>query len=165
VDGTLSGLIVGMTLTTKPEDIYRALVEATAYGARTILTAYGAHGVHVRRLFACGGIAQKNPFIMQLYADVIGRPIGIARSAQTPALGSAMFGALAAGAARGGYDSIADAAREMGGTTGVVYRPIPENQRIYDQLYREYAALHDHFGRGANDVMKRLKTIKAAQSS
>lgn len=165
VDGTLSGLIVGMTLTTKPEDIYRALVEATAYGARTILTAYGAHGVHVRRLFACGGIAQKNPFIMQLYADVIGRPIGIARSAQTPALGSAMFGALAAGAARGGYDSIADAAREMGGTTGVVYRPIPENQRVYDQLYREYAALHDHFGRGANDVMKRLKTIKAAQSS
>lgn len=101
---------------------------------------------------------------MQIYADVLGYEIRIARSAQAPALGAAMFGAVAAGADKGGYDSIVDAAKRMGGVKDIVYRPIPENQAIYEKLYAEYVKLHDYFGRGGNDVMKRLKDIKRDQS-
>ncbi|MEF9972772.1 MAG: ribulokinase [Clostridia bacterium] len=164
VDGRLSGMMLGMTLTTKPEEMYRALIEATAYGARMIFDTFEQSGVHIKNLYACGGIAQKNPFVMQVYADVTGREIRIARSTQAPALGSAMFGALAAGKAAGGYDSIVDAAKEMGGVLDVVYKPIAENQRVYEKLYQQYARLHDYFGRGENDVMKRLKEIKTEQS-
>ena len=117
------------------------------------------------KLYACGGISQKNPFLMQVYADVLKREIRIARSTQTPALGSAMFGAVAAGKAAGGYDRIEDAAAEMGGTLPVVYRPDAQRAEIYEKLYQEYKLLHDYFGRGANDVMKRLKDIKKAQSN
>lgn len=163
VDGGLSGLILGMTLTTKPEEIYRALVEATAFGARTIHEAFEFSGLPIWKLYACGGIAQKDPFVMQVYADVTGREIRVVRSTQAPALGSAMFGAVAAGSGAGGYDSIEKAAREMGGLTDAVYKPIPGNRRIYDQLYSEFALLHDWFGRGGNDVMKRLKAIKELQ--
>ena len=164
VDTNLTGMMMGMTLTTKPEEMYRALVEATAYGARMIVDTFNKSGVKIEEIYACGGIAQKNAFMMQIYADVLGYEIRIARSAQAPALGAAMFGAVAAGAARGGYDSIVDAAKHMGGVKDVVYRPIPENQAIYEKLYAEYVTLHDYFGRGGNDVMKRLKDIKRAQS-
>jgi len=102
---------------------------------------------------------------MQVYADVLNREIRIARSLQTPALGSAMFGAVAAGGEKGGYDSIVDAAREMGGVDELYYRPNPENVKVYEKLYREYVILHDYFGRGGNDVMKRLKDIKEEQRS
>ncbi len=163
VDGGLSGLIVGLTLTTRPEEIYRALIEATAFGARTIHEAFERGGVAIKNLYACGGIARKDPFFMQIYADVTGREIRVARSAQAPALGSAMFGAVAAGREAGGYGSIREAAREMGGLTDAVYRPVPENRRVYDRLFEEYTRLHDWFGRGGDDVMKRLKTIKEAQ--
>ena len=162
VDVDLTGLIMGMTLTTKPEDIYRALIEATAYGARKIVETFVENGVKVEKLYACGGISQKNPFLMQTYADILKREIRIARSTQTPALGSAMFGAVAAGKARGGYDTIVDAASEMGGTLPTVYTPIEAHSRVYDRLYAEYSRLHDYFGRGENDVMKRLKEIKKA---
>jgi L-ribulokinase len=121
-------------------------------------------GVKIDEIYACGGISQKNAFIMQIYADVLGYEIRIARSAQAPALGAAMFGAVAAGADKGGYDSIVDAAKRMGGVKDIVYRPIPENQAIYEKLYAEYVKLHDYFGRGGNDVMKRLKDIKRDQS-
>ena len=157
--------MLGMTLTTKPEEMYRALVEATAYGARMIVDTFNKSGVRIDEIYACGGIAQKNAFMMQIYADVLGYEIRISRSAQAPALGAAMFGAVAAGAANGGYDSIVDAARNMGGVKDVVYRPIPENQAVYEKLYAEYATLHDYFGRGGNDVMKRLKDIKRAQAA
>ncbi|MDO4547957.1 MAG: ribulokinase, partial [Clostridia bacterium] len=110
VEGRLSGMMLGMTLQTKPEEMYRALIEGTAYGARMIFDTFEKSGVHISNLYACGGIAQKNPFIMQVYADVTNREIRIARSTQAPALGSAMFGALAAGKENGGYDSIVDAA-------------------------------------------------------
>jgi len=163
VDGGLSGLILGLTLTTTPEEIYRALVEATAFGARTIHEAFEKNGVAIKNLYACGGIARKDPFFMQIYADVTGREIRVARSAQAPALGSSMFGAVAAGPAAGGYASIRDAAREMGGLTDAAYRPVPENHRVYDRLFAEYTQLHDWFGRGGNDVMKRLKAIREAQ--
>ena len=153
-----------MTLTTKPEDIYRALIEATAYGTRMIIDTFEENGVAIERLYACGGISQKNPFLMQVYADVLKREIHIARSTQTPALGSAMFGAVAAGKAAGGYDTIEDAAKEMGGTLPTVYRPCPKNSAMYEKLYAEYRRLHDYFGRGGNDVMKRLKGIRREQT-
>lgn len=164
VDVDLTGMLLGMTLTTKPEDIYRALIEATAYGTRMIIDTFEESGVAIERLYACGGISQKNPFLMQVYADVLKREIHIARSTQTPALGSAMFGAVAAGKAAGGYDTIEDAAKEMGGTLPTVYRPCPKNSAMYEKLYAEYRRLHDYFGRGGNDVMKRLKGIRREQT-
>ena len=163
VDADLTGMILGMTLTTRPEEIYRALIEATAYGSRMIVEAFERSGVQIRGLYACGGISKKNPFVMQIYADVLNRDIHIAASTQAPALGSAMFGAVAAGKAHGGYDSIVDAARDMGRLDAVCYRPNPESAAIYEELFQEYARLHDYFGRGGNGVMKHLKAIKERQ--
>lgn len=162
VDVDLTGMILGMTLLTKPEEIYRALIEATAYGTRMIIETFRENGVPITELYAAGGIAQKDELMMQIYADVTNMEIRISASAQTPALGSAMFGAVAAGSQRGGYDSIIDAAHVMGKVMGKVYRPITENVAVYDKLYAEYKTLHDYFGRGENDVMKRLKDIKKA---
>ena len=107
-----------------------------------------------------GGISQKDPMTMQIYADVIKMPIKIAGSLQGPALGSAIFAAVAAGKSAGGYDSVFEAARVMGNIKETVYEPIAENVEVYDKLFAEYRTLHDYFGRGDNDVMKRLKTIK-----
>ena len=163
VDGQLSGMMLGMTLNTRPEEQYRALIEATAYGARMIFDTFTVAGLDIDSVCTCGGIAQKNPFLMQVYADVLDKPLRVARSTQAPALGSAMFGAVAAGPARGGYGDIAAAAREMGGLLDVVYTPDPANVPVYGRLYREYARLHDYFGRGENDVMKRLKAIQREQ--
>ncbi|MGI6705651.1 MAG: ribulokinase [Clostridia bacterium] len=160
VDVDLTGLILGCTLLTKPEEMYRALIEATAYGTRKIIQTFEDHGVPIKELYAAGGIAEKNEMLMQIYADVTNREIRISASSQTPALGSAMFGAVAAGKERGGYDSIVDAAKAMARLKDKVYKPIPENVEMYDKLYREYEILHDYFGRGTNDVMKRLKEIK-----
>ena len=160
VDVDLSGMILGMTLQTRPEEIYRALIEATAYGTRKIIETFEHNGVRVDEFYASGGISQKDPMMMQIYADVIQKPIKIAGSLQGPALGSAIFGAVAAGSARGGYDNPFDAAKAMGQLKDIIYQPIAENSAIYDKLYEEYSILHDYFGRGANDVMKRLKEIK-----
>lgn len=160
VDVDLTGLIIGMTLQTKPEEIYRALIEATAFGARMIIETFRENGVPVNELYACGGIAAKNEMFMQIYSDVTNMEICISASDQTPALGSAMFGAVAAGKEKGGYDSIIEAAKVMGKVKDKYYKPIPENVKAYDKLYAEYKLLHDYFGRGGNDVMKRLKKIK-----
>jgi L-ribulokinase len=160
VDVDLTGMILGMTLTTKPEEIYRALIEATAYGTRMIIDTFEENGVPVNEFYAAGGIAEKNPFVMQIYADVINREIKISGSPQAPALGSAMFGALAAGKAAGGYDTIQDAAAVMAKVKDYTYKPIAANVTAYKKLYAEYKILHDYFGRGANDVMKRLKDIR-----
>jgi L-ribulokinase len=160
VDVDLTGVMLGMTLLTKPEEIYRALIEATAYGKRMIIETFKENGVPVNELYAAGGIAEKDAMMMQIYADVCNMDIHISASSQTPALGSAMFGAVAAGKERGGYDSITDAAKVMGKVKDIVYKPISENVAIYDKLYAEYKKLHDYFGRGDNDVMKRLKDIK-----
>ncbi len=160
VDVDLSGMMVGMTLRTKPEEIYRALIEATAYGTRMIIENYREHGVPVEEFYASGGISQKDPMTMQIYADVIKMPVKIAGSLQGPALGSAIFASVAAGKEAGGYDSVFEAARAMGKIKDTVYAPIPENSERYDALFREYRTLHDYFGRGENDVMKRLKAMK-----
>lgn len=162
VDVDLTGMMLGMTLTTKPEEIYRALIEATAYGKREIIENFERNGVPITELYACGGIPAKDDFMMQIYADVTKRDIRISDSAQTVALGSAMFGAVAAGKERGGYDSIFDAAKVMPRLKKKVFKPDPKASAVYDKLFEEYLILHDYFGRGENDVMKRLKNIKLA---
>jgi L-ribulokinase len=162
VDTDLTGLILGMTLLTKPQEIYRALLEATAFGTRKIVDAFDQNGVRVDALYACGGLPQKNRLLMQIYADVTNREIFVADSKQTPALGAAMFAAVAAGAEAGGYDSILDAAGKMARVKEETFKPIPANVEVYEKLYQEYSKLHDYFGRGENDVMKRLKRIKQA---
>jgi L-ribulokinase len=163
VDVDLTGLLLGATLATKPEEIYRALIEATAYGKRVIIETFQNSGVPIHELVACGGLPEKNKLLMQIYADVIGLPIHLSASNQTPALGSAMFGAVAAGKVAGGYDSIYDATKVMAHLKDEMYNPNPPHQKVYDLLYSEYLKLHDFFGRGENDVMKRLKRIKAEQ--
>ena len=161
VDVDLTGLLIGQPLATKPEDIYRALIEATAYGTRMIVETFEEYGVPVYEIVATGGLPDRNKLLMQIYADVTGREVKIAASTQTPALGSAMFGAVAAGKAAGGYDTIQEASTAMARLRDERYAPIPEHTAVYDKLYAEYVLLHDTFGRGANDVMKRLKHIRA----
>jgi len=156
VDADLSGLLVGTTLATRAPEIYRALIEATAYGTRTIIGAFEANGVTVGNLVACGGLPERSPLVMQIYADVTGREVKIAASQQTPALGSAMFGAVAAAA----YGSILEAAQQMAHLRETSYRPIAAHRAAYDELYAEYVRLHDLFGRGPMDVMKRLRSIR-----
>lgn len=160
VDVDLTGLMLGLTLQTKPEEMYRALIEATAYGTRKIIETFQKNGVPIREFYASGGISQKNAVAMQIYADVINLPVRIAGSLQGPALGSAIFGAVAAGEAAGGYADIFAATQAMGKLRDDVYLPQAENVKVYDKLYEEYTILHDYFGRGANDVMKRVKALK-----
>ena len=153
----LSGLLVGLTLNTKPEEIYRALIEATAFGTRIIIETFQKNGLPIDELYACGGMPHKDKMLMQIYADVTGREIKVASSRQASALGAAMFGAIAAGSEAGGYDSIEDAVTHMASLEKKTYIPIPENVEVYNQLFSEYRRLHDYFGRGDNQVMERLK--------
>ncbi|WP_042462397.1 ribulokinase [Neobacillus dielmonensis] len=164
VDVDLTGLLLGATLLTKPEEIYRALIEATAYGTRMIVETFRNNGVPVNEVYAAGGIAEKNTLMMQIYSDVLNMDIKIAASSQAPALGAAMFGAVAAGVEHGGYDSITDAAKDMGRVKKHIYQPIKTNAEAYDKLYHEYARLYEYFGRGENNVMKILKQIKKESS-
>jgi len=165
VDQRLTGLLIGQTLHTKPEEIYRALIEATAFGALTIVNRLEEYGVKTNEVINCGGIAEKNPLLMQIYADVTGCQMKISRSAQTCALGSAIAAAVVAGKDAGGYDSFVEAQEAMCGVKGTVYRPNPKNRRTYQQLYKLYKQLHDAFGiadtRGSlSNVMKELLSIK-----
>jgi L-ribulokinase len=160
VNVDLSGVLLGGTLLTRPEEIYRALIEATAFGTRMIIENFRAHGVPVDELYACGGLPEHNALLMQIYADVTGMEIKLSASSQTPALGSAMFGAVAAGAAAGGYDDIVDAARAMAHLRSESFTPDSAAHATYSRLYAEYARLHDYFGRGENNVMKTLKTMR-----
>ncbi len=160
VDADLTGVLLGLTLATKPEEIYRALIESTAYGTRVIIDNFENNGIPITEIVATGGLPEHNKLLMQIYADISGRPLRLTGTGQGGAFGSAMHGAVAAGAANGGYDTIFDAAHQMARLREETFRPIPENQAIYEQLYREYVTLHDYFGRGANDVMKRIKHLK-----
>ena len=161
VDVDLTGLMVGMTLATKPEDMYRALLEATAYGTRMIIETLEENGVPVKDIVGAGGLPKKNPLLMQIYADVTGREMKVIGTAQSGALGSALMGAVAAGQEAGGYSSIADASRAMTKLADETYSPNTATKKVYDELFAEYKLLHDTFGRGVNDVMKRLKKISA----
>jgi L-ribulokinase len=164
VDVRLTGLLIGQTLHTQPHEIYRALVEATAFGALRIIDRIEEYGVPVEEVVNCGGLASKNPLLMQIYADVTGRPMKISRSQQTPALGAAMFASVAAGKASGGYATIQETQRAM---TGIekTYSPVEKNHRIYSTLYKLYRQLHDGFGTkewsGAmHGVMKELLVLR-----
>ena len=165
VDAELSGLLVGATLSTTAPEIYRALIESTAFGTRRIIEAFTDNGVPVESIVAAGGLPEKNALLMQIYADVTNREFRIVRSAQAPALGAAMHGAVAAGDEIGGYRTIFAASAKMGGLQEKMYKPIAKNVAIYDQLYSDYCRLYDHFGAGessgGNDVMKRLRALRA----
>ncbi|RFU63868.1 ribulokinase [Peribacillus glennii] len=160
VDADLSGLILGYTLATKPEEIYRALLEATAFGTRKIIDSFLESGLEVKEIFACGGLPQRNRLLMQIYADVTNREIKVAESSQDPALGAAMFGAVAAGKDKGGYDNIIEAAEKMARVKEEFFVPIQEHVDKYNKLYKHYLKLHDYFGYGENDVMVELKNLK-----
>ncbi|MEV4343107.1 ribulokinase [Actinoplanes sp. NPDC049596] len=155
VDHELSGLLIGETLATKPEDIYRALIEATAYGTRKIVETFAEAGVPVREFIAAGGLL-KNRLLMQIYADVLNMPLSVIGSDQGPALGSAIHAATAAGC----FPDVRTAAESMGRVERAVYQPDPAAAAVYDELYAEYSALHDYFGRGGSKVMRRLRAIQ-----
>lgn len=155
VDHELSGILLGATLTTKAEDGYRALLEATAFGTRKIVETFRSSGIPVEEFIVAGGLI-KNKFLMQLYSDVTRLPLSVLESEQGPALGSAIHAAVAAGI----YSSVNDAAEKMGKVSKALYTPNESRAKKYDALYEEYEILHDYFGRGANDVMKRLKKIR-----
>ncbi len=165
VDQRLTGLLLGQTLYTRPAEIYRALIEATAFGALTIINRFEEYGVKVRQVINCGGIAEKNPLVMQIYADVTGRPMKISRSAQTPALGAAMAGAVVAGKKAGGHAGYRAAQKAMSGLKAKVYRPDRKAHLVYRELYALYKQLHDAFGTeqwqgGLHNVMKQLIDIR-----
>jgi len=165
VDQRLTGLLLGQTLHTRPEEIYRALIEATAFGALTIINRFEEYGVKINEVVNCGGIAEKNPMLMQIYADITGREMKISRSAQTCALGSAIAAAVAAGKANGGYDNFPDAQKAMCGIKNITYKPDTENHNTYQQIYKLYTQLHDAFGTSdykdsLHNVMKDLLDIK-----
>jgi L-ribulokinase len=155
VDHHLSGLLVGLTLDTRPEDVYRALIEATAYGTRTIVEAFETAGVPVTDFTAAGGLL-RNRFLMQTYSDVLNRPINLLASEQGPALGAAIHAAVAAGA----YPDLRAASAAMGRIERRAYTPDAGRAAAYDRIYAEYQALHDHFGRGGSDVMHRLRALR-----
>jgi L-ribulokinase len=157
VDAELSGVIVGLTMATAPEDIYRALVEATAFGTRLILASFEGAGVAISEFITAGGLI-KNDFVMQVYADVLARPISVIDTDQGPALGSAIHAAVAAGE----YPDVPTAAAVMGKKRTHVFLPNPAVTGTYDLLYAEYVRLHDYFGRGENDVLHRLRAIRNA---
>jgi L-ribulokinase len=155
VDGRLSGVIVGLTLATTAPEIYRALLESTAFGTRMIIDTFTAAGVPVTELVVAGGLIKSAP-LMQIYSDVVRRPLSVIGSEQGGALGSAIHAAVAAGA----YPDVPAAAAVMGRVRQDVYRPDPARADVYDELYAEYVRLHDYFGRGANEVMYRLRAIR-----
>jgi L-ribulokinase len=161
VDANLSGLLIGLSLATKPEEIYRALLESTAFGTRKIIESFTEAGVEVNEIFACGGLPQRNKLLMQIYADITNREIKIADSKQTAALGAAMYAAVAAGKENGGYDTIFEAAENMARVKEETFVPIPEHVHIYDELYKYYLELHDYFGREKNPIMHSLKRMRS----
>jgi L-ribulokinase len=164
VDARLTGLILGQTLHTQPHEVYRALVEATAFGALAIIDRIEEYGVSINEVVNCGGLAVKNPLLMQIYADVTGRPMKVSRSEQTPALGAAIFGAISAGRDSSGFETIDQAQAAITGTSKV-YESNRENHEIYKALYAVYRQLHDGFGtsgwRGSMyNVMKSLLDLR-----
>lgn len=163
MNANLSGLIVGLTLRTRPEEIYRAFIEATAFGTRKIIETHEAGAKPIKKLFACGGLT-KNPLLMQIYADVLGRPIHVPASAQTVALGSAIFGAVAAGPEGGGYSSVYEAVGAMARKVAITFEPGGTSDSTdatvrYDRIYQLYDRLHDHFGVSYSELMSALRRL------
>jgi L-ribulokinase len=170
VDQRLTGLLLGQTLHTNPAEIFRALVEATAFGALTIIKRFEEYGIKIKQIVNCGGISEKNAMLMQIYADITGCEMKISRSAQTCALGAAICGAVVAGKKAGGYSSFAQAQKAMAGIKTKRFKPIKENVKVYKELYKLYKQLHDAFGVAKHQedlsrVMKTLLEIKEAANA
>ncbi|MFH2069528.1 MAG: ribulokinase [Candidatus Omnitrophota bacterium] len=163
VDQKLSGLLLGQTLATRPEEIYRALIEATGFGARTIIDRIEKSGENIKKVITCGGIPKKNPLLMQTYSNILNRPLKIAASEQTCALGAALVGAVAAGREAGGFSSVEEGQKVLCRFEAKEYRPDKKSVAAYQKLYRLYGQLHDAFGRPDSalfSVMKELMQIK-----
>jgi len=159
-DSDLTGLIMGLTLRSKPEEVFRALIEATAFGARIIMDAFAEYNVPINNIFACGGLAHKSPFIMQIYADIVGKDIILTAMPQTSALSSGIFAAVAAGSERGGYDDFETAAKNMVKPPKCVYHPIGANVKAYQPLFELYKEMHDLMGRDENSPLKKLRNYQ-----
>jgi L-ribulokinase len=160
VDGDLTGLILGYSLETKPEEIYRALLEATVFGTRKIFETFIASGVPINEIIITGGELTKNELLMYIFANVTRMEIKLAKCPYTSALGAAMYAAVAAGAEKGGYETIQDASKKMAHLQTKTYIPNNNDKKTYNRLYSEYTLLHDYFGYGHNDAMKRLKNLR-----
>jgi L-ribulokinase len=160
VDADLTGLLMGATLATEPGEIYRALLESTVFGTRVIIEALEGSGIGVENIVACGGLPFQNRLLMQLTADITGRPVNVAASQQAPALGSAMFAAVAAGPDLGGFESIVEASERMAGLGEDVYLPAPASKPIYDDLYSIFKELHDTMAEPSSP-MRRLRSVQA----
>jgi L-ribulokinase len=158
MDTDLSGVLVGLTLNTKPEDIYRAMIESTAYGTKVIIDTYEKSGIKIEELYVCGGHI-KNPLLLQVYSDITGRTIKIVASAQATALGAAILGVVTVGPKNEGFSSYANAISKMTKPAKAIYQPNQENQRIYEDLYKKYILLHDYFGREQPSIMGELKLL------
>ena len=158
MNSDLNGALIGLTLKTKPEDIYRAMIEATAFGTRIIIETFEKNGVNINELYACGGLTN-NSLIMQVYSDITGRPIKVSASSQATALGAAILGAIAAGPKRGGYDSYGEAIEKMTLPAIKVYKSNSEDFQIYSKIFKNYIQLHDYFGRDHSALMKNLKSF------
>ncbi len=161
VDSDLTGLILGLTIRTKPEEIYRALIEATAFGTRLIIENYINSGLEIKHLIACGGLSRKSKTVMQIFSDVLGMGIKISATNQTSALGAAMYGAVAAGAEKGGYDDIKDAAKYMSRIREERFKPNMGYYQTYTRLFEQYKKLHQIFGIEQDEIMKSLKQMRA----
>ena len=164
MDFNLNGMIMGMNLLTKPEEIYMALIEATAYGTRMIIESFENAGVPVDNIVLSGGIPLKNKMLVQVYSDICNREIKICGSSNASALGAAILGAAAASEQMTGYKNANEVAAALGKINDEVYVPNPENVAVYDKLYEEYKTLLEYYGKGANDVMKRLNAIRDEQN-
>ncbi len=157
-DADLSGLILGLTLDTTPEAIYRALIESTAYGTRLIFDTFRDSGIPITRITAAGGIARKNPLLMQIYADILGQDIAVAGTTQAAARGAAIYAAVAGGL----YPDLPTAIEQLSVPDAITYHPNPAHAVIYDTLYHAYKTLHRHFGEGQIDIMKQLHALRGA---
>jgi L-ribulokinase len=161
MNADLTGVLVGMTLATTRGDVYRSLLEATGFGTRRILDAFAAQQVPAAELIAVGGLAERSPLLLQIYADITKRPLRLAASANASATGAAMLGAVAAGESAGGHASFVSAAEHMAALKPGAIEPNPKNEAAYDELYARYVELHDHFGRGGTDLMTKLRHYRA----
>ena len=155
MNSNLNGLLIGLTLNTKPEDIYRAMIEATAFGTRIIINAYENCGIEIKELYACGGLTN-NELLLQIYSDVTGLDMKLTATSQATALGGAVLGAMAAGSKGGGYDSYEEAIGKMTKPSQKLYKPNPKHQKIYNKMFKNYVLLHNFFGRENPSIMKNL---------
>jgi len=159
-NSNLTGLVLGMNLSTTKEEIYHALIESTAYGTRMIMEELQAHGIEIKRIVACGGLPHRSSLIMQIFSDVLNRPIWVSAVQQTSALGAAMYGAVAAGSENGGYDTISEASIAMSRVIDTPYLPNKEAVPVYDQVFSNYKKLHQFFGVEHPEIMADLLQLK-----